>query len=312
ILPYNIRMLPGSKYETPEYRQKYGVKRKYRPIFGAYGTYDGEIVLEAEESVRATNSMTEEQLDDFKLLHWLIYFCWNSGVFKPILRYAQEYGLNPAAILHTVSSSENYLLRELLDDMRNKSMSEWFQSPDEMFEFYRVESNYEKIVSSFVKLNQLYIAIVYQRPELVQNLQDAIIEVISTELKAKGLYDESIMESLRDFSDKLVCRDFLQKKFRLRCRYPARLCSIIFNNTKLLKEETVEVEFSFPKECVTYCEFHLKPNGKKDLSLPNLTRFLEIGGMNMLTNRVQVINTNITAPVGCRCGINSHNRDKCK
>lgn len=289
IHPYNIRMLPGSKYETPEYRQRYGVKTKYRPIFGAYGTYDGEIVLEVEESVRATSAMTEKQLDDFKVLHWLIYFCWNAGVFKPVLRYAQKYGLNPAAILHAVSSSRNHLLRELFDDMRSKSMSEWFQSPDEMLEFYRMKSNYEKLISSFVKLNQLYVAIAYQEPKIIQSLQDAITEIIVSKLKARELYDESTMESLTDFSDKLIRKDFLQKEFSLRSKYQSKLCSIVFNDTKLLREETVEVEFSFPKECVAFCEFHLNPNGKKDLSLPNLTRFLEIGGMNMLTNRVQVI-----------------------
>ncbi|MDD5327084.1 MAG: radical SAM protein [Phycisphaerae bacterium] len=289
IYPYNIRLLPGSRYETPEFRQKYGVKTKYRPIFGAYGVYDGEIVLEVEESVRATNSMTEEQMDDFKVLHWLIYFCWNSGVFKPVLLYAQKCGLNPAAILQAVSSSKNRQPRELFDDMKSKSMGEWFQSPAEMVEFYGVKENYEKLVGSFAKLNQLYIAIAYQRPEVVQSLQDEIIEVVSTELKAKGLYDEAIMSLLADFSSRLVCKDFLQGEFHLRRKYPGEFCSIVFNDMKLLEKETVETEFCFPEECATFCEFHLKPNGHKDLSLPNLARFLEIGGMNMLTNRVQVI-----------------------
>jgi hypothetical protein len=289
IHSYNIRMLPGSKYETIEYRQKYGVKTKYRPIFGTYGIYDGEIVLEVEESVRATSAMTEEQLDDFKVLHWLIYFCWNAGVFKPVLRYAQKCGLNPAAILHMVSSSRNRLLRELFDAMKSKSMGEWFQSPDEMTEFYRERDNYEKLVGSFAKLNQLYVAIVYREPEIVQSLQDAIIEIVSAELKAKGLYDEAIMAMLIDFSSKLIRKDFLQREFHLRRKYPSEFCSIVFNDTKLLEKETVETEFSFPEECVTFCKFHLKPNGKKDLSLLNLTRFLEIGGMDMLTNRVQVV-----------------------
>jgi putative methyltransferase len=289
IQPYNIRMLPGSKYETLECRRKYGIKTKYRPIFGAYGIYDGKIVLEVEESVRATNSMTEEQLDNFKPLHWLIYFCWNIGVFRSILRYAQAHGLNPAAILHKVSLSKNYLLKKLFNDIRSKSMSEWFQSPDEMLKFYQVESNYEELVKSFAKLNMLYIAVVYQEPEIIRSLQEAIIEIISTELKAKGVYEDAIVESLIDFSDKVICKDFLQKEFCIRSKYPGKLCSIVFGDAKLLKKETVEVELFFPKEWALFCEFHLNPNGKKDLSLPNIARFLEVGGLDMLTNRVRVI-----------------------
>ena len=169
-------------------------------------------------------------------------------------------------------------------------MSEWFQSSDEMLKFYQVNNNYEKLVNNFVKLNQLYIAIIYHKPEIVRNLQDTITEVVSAELKAKKMYDETIMKFVVDFSNKLVCKDFLQKEFCLRSKYPGKLCSVVFNNAALLKKETVEAEFSFPSEFVTFCEFHLKPNGKKDFSLPNLTRFLEIGGMNMLTNQVQVVN----------------------
>ena len=96
----NIRLLPGSIYESDKYREKYGVKTKYRPIFGAYGIYNNKRIFEIEESVRATKDMTEQELNGFKVLHWLIYFTWNTGIFKPILRLAQEQGVNQAIILH--------------------------------------------------------------------------------------------------------------------------------------------------------------------------------------------------------------------
>jgi radical SAM superfamily enzyme YgiQ (UPF0313 family) len=69
ISPYNIRLLPGSEYETEEYRKKYGVITKFRPIFGSYGIYDKKIVIEVEESVRATTQMNESGLNDFKVHH---------------------------------------------------------------------------------------------------------------------------------------------------------------------------------------------------------------------------------------------------
>jgi putative methyltransferase len=290
VHPYNIRMLPGSKYESDEYRWKYNVKTKYRPVFGAYGIYDGAIVFELEESVRATDDMTEMELDNFKVLHWLIYLCWNTGVFKPILRYGQKYGVNPCDILYRLSLSERPLLKKTFDDMKNKSMGEWFLTPREMLEFYGHRDNFQRLVNGFVKLNQLYIAIVYQNPDILRNLQRELVEILSAELKAAKVYEKAIMESLIDFSNKLVCRDFLQEEFRFRKVYPNEIPLIVFNNIDLQKKGLVSVEFFRPKEYVKFCNYHLRPNGKKDLSLQNLTRFLEIGGMDMLNNRVQMIN----------------------
>ncbi len=97
------------------------------------------------------------------------------------------------------------------------------------------------------------------------------------------------MESLLDFSEKLICKDLLQKGYRLRSIYPGEILSIALNDTDLSKEDVLEIEFYRPEEYVEFCNYHLSPNGKRDFSLQNLTRFLEIGGIKMLTNRVQII-----------------------
>ena len=255
IHPYNIRMLPGSKYESDEYRRKYEVKTKYRPIFGAYGIYDGKIVFELEESIRATRDMTEVELDNFKVLHWLIYFSWNIGIFKPILRYGQKHGLRPSTVLYKLSLSKHPLLRNAFDDMKEKSMSEWFKTPKEMIQFYEQHKNFEELIDNFVKLNPLYIALVYQDAHIFQALQNELVAILRTDLKAKEIYNQDITESLLDFSEKLICKDLLQKGYRLRSIYPGEILSIALNDTDLSKEDVLEIEFYRPKEYVKFSNF---------------------------------------------------------
>lgn len=171
ISPYNIRLLPGSNYETDEYRKKYGVVTKYRPIFGSYGVYDGKIVVEVEESVRATAHMSESELNDFKVHHWLIYFAWNMGFYKPLLRLGLRHGVNPAIVFDEISRTSNSLLKQTFNMMKEQSMDEWFDSPRDMISFYEQPNEYQTLLESFTKLNFLYIAQVYQNPCILEELQ---------------------------------------------------------------------------------------------------------------------------------------------
>ena len=72
-------------------------------------------------------------------------------------------------------------------------------------------------------------------------------------------------------------------------KYPGKVVSIALNLAELACRDCVGIEIYRPKEYVSFCHFHLKPEGKEDFSLPNLTRFLEIGGMEMLRNKVRTI-----------------------
>ena len=168
-------------------------------------------------------------------------------------------------------------------------MSEWFKTPQEMIQFYEQHKNFKELINNFVKLNPLYIALVYQDVHIFQALQNQLVEILRTELKAKEIYNQAMMESLLDFSEKLICKDLLQKEYRLKSTYPGEIVSIALNDIDLSKEDVVEIEFYRPEEYVEFCNYHLSPHNKKDFSLQNLTRFFEIGGMKMLTNRVQII-----------------------
>ncbi len=289
IHPYNIRMLPGSKYETPEYRQKYEVRTKFRPIFGAYGIYDNKKVLELEESVRATKDMSEEELDNFKVLHWLIYFAWNCGVFKPILRFGQQYGINPCSVLHRLSFSENPSLTKTFQAMKQSSIEEWFDREEDIISFYEREDNFDELTNNFTKLNFLYISIVYREAEVISALEDELIKILLEELEKLDQSYQVTIEALKDFTNKFVCKDLLQKEYSIRKKYQGRIVSIALNYPRLSKQTDTEVEFYRDTPMIKFCDYHLKRGGARDYSLKNLSRFFEIGGTTMLVNKVRVL-----------------------
>lgn len=288
INPYNIRMLPGSQYETATDRLKYGVKTKFRPIFGAYGIYDGQRVFEIEESVRATRDMAEPELDDFKVLHWLIDFCWNIGICKPILRLAQEHEINPALALHELSSSKHPLLANLFSRMKEQSMSEWRASKKETIAFYEKHEHFLEL-ESFVKLNQLWVATIFQDSNVTSTLLSELKRVITAEMIAKQIKTNGTLDRLADIVSKLVCVDLLQPEFSVREKVSGETLSYILDEPGFRKIAVVDVEIYRDKEDAIFCHRYLNPDGKRDFSIPNITRFLEMGGKRMLMNRIRLV-----------------------
>ena len=289
INPTNIRMLPGSQYESELDREKYGIETAFRPIFGAYGVYDGQRVFEIEESVRATKDMTESELESFKIVHWLIFFSYNTGIFKAPLRFAQQHGANPAVILHQLYSCKPYSLVDIFKKMEKESMDEWFNTEEEISLYYEQQNHFDELVNNFAKLNFLWIARVYQNVNIISTLLSELLRIINDAIKIESQEPIGNWDDLLIIVDKLICKDLLQKEFVSRIKITGETLSYALNDPNLLKEEFVEAEIYRTKEDVAFCNYHLNPDGKRDFSIQNLTRFIEIGGMKMLTNRIRVV-----------------------
>lgn len=288
IQPYNIRMLPGSQYESDEDRKKYRVKTKFRPIFGSYGVYDGKSSFEIEESVRATKDMTEPELESFKLLHWLIYFCWNTGFFKPVLRFAMHHGINPAMLLHKLTFSNHSLLAKLFSEMKKESMAEWFETREEMVLFYQQRKNFDKM-TNFVKLSSSWTAKVYQGTDIIPVLLSELLRILKMEISIDGWESKNVWDDLVKTVNNLICKDPLQKEFSIKEKVTSKALSYVLNDPFLLEREKVEIEIYRDKKDISFCNCHLNPDGKKDFSLHNLICFLEMGGLKKLTNRVRLM-----------------------
>ena len=292
----NIRLLPGSDYESAEFRETYGVRTKYRPIFGAYGKYDGRLVFEREESVRDTNDMSEPEMNEFKVLHWLIFFSWNLGMFKPLLRFGRQKGVNPGEVLAEIAATDDAGLKALFDEMKEESQAEWFDTEEEMADFYEQEENFDAMVDNFMKLNTKYMARVFMEPETVKALETAVQTILRSKLAERGVTDFAVMDDICRISTLMVCDDLLQEEFRTVDTYSGEVAAVIMNKAELAVEGSVDIEISRPEEFVKFCQFHLVRDGEKDFSLRNLSRFMEGGvGLGKLMNEVAIVGADPSA-----------------
>lgn len=283
INPINIRLLKGSSYDTDEMRREYGVKGKYRPIFGSYGVYDGHKVFEAEESVRATRDFNEEELNRFKVVHWLIYFCWNSGLFSVILNMASVNGINPGVVLNNLANTTNSRLRNLFDTMLTDSMAEWFVTEEEMRYYYNDDKHFNAMTKNFAKLNFLFIAKVYTDIDLIKELENEMITFIRKELVAKRVLQHIPFDEILKVTERMVCKNLLQKHFSETIKVSGVTARYIIDNKDLAERETCTLMISRTKDAEKFC------NEYGGITLSDILRFLEVGGLIYLTNNVQLV-----------------------
>lgn len=169
---HNMRLLAGAETNSSETRDKYGYKTKYRLIHGDAGVYqcqDGSVLkcFEYEESLRETTTMNEENLFYLRKLHFLVEFFWNLEVYKPLLKMAQQFGVDTVHVLQEVlktsefpaeSSGDTGLrLAEFFEDFDRKSHEEWFQSGNEIEAYFHEEENFDRLINQeFEKLNIMF------------------------------------------------------------------------------------------------------------------------------------------------------------
>lgn len=139
IICYNCLTINGSEMTLPEYRDKYQIKTKFRLLDSAYGKYGPITSFEFEEGIRSTTTMTEEDILFFRPVHWLVQFLWNYRAHYPLLKFLLNKGINPydfiiALLENTADASP--LVKELLNDFRKEARDEWFDSPDDLRQYY--------------------------------------------------------------------------------------------------------------------------------------------------------------------------------
>jgi hypothetical protein len=92
-------------------------------------------------------------------VHFLVEFCWNNDVYKPILKYlSKHHGLSPVdVLLDLCTESADGDLAEFWQHFDEVSKGEWFDSAEEIEAFFADSKNFDRLLNGdFDKLNILF------------------------------------------------------------------------------------------------------------------------------------------------------------
>jgi len=167
IQNHNCRMLAGCELNSLESRERWGFRTRYRLIHGDAGSYKAgpnETIecFEYEESLRETATMSEAELFFLRKVHFLVDFCWNGGVYKPILKYLRsQCGISPVDVfIELCGNLEGHKANDLASFWKSFdefSQCEWFDSRESIETYFSDPANFKKLTGGdFEKINILY------------------------------------------------------------------------------------------------------------------------------------------------------------
>jgi radical SAM superfamily enzyme YgiQ (UPF0313 family) len=162
IKGYFLHLLPGTEMDAKDYRNRYFKKTFYRLFDNSYGIYRGEKVIECEETVGVTNSMSHDDLKFFRFFHFLLQMMWGKKWYHYFLIFLQnKYSIHPVDFIKEVVSQfefEKGKIREVYDDfMQDYVGAECFETEKELIDFWSKDKNFQRLKQGdYGKLNMLY------------------------------------------------------------------------------------------------------------------------------------------------------------
>jgi len=209
---YNLHMLPGTRMDGDDYRTRFVRKTGWRLHDNAWGVYDGQTVMEGQEVVLETSSMTISELRSFRFLHFLFQFMWGKEWYRIFLIFMKNLGMHPVDFMEAVGE---YSLTDTgeIGAMRARFAAdhdlENFESAQDLYEYWSQDEHFERLRSGdYGKLNMQYTY------EVLLDSHDAFNDLlysIASDHLARAIQGDSKRQQTLE-----ACRDVLDYQAGLR------------------------------------------------------------------------------------------------
>lgn len=105
---YNLRLFAGMELNRPDVRSRYGITTRFRPMdinLGEYVFEMSERLLEVEEIVLSTSTLTEDDFFYTRQIALMVESLWNTGYLRPALVFLAIRGRPVMALFDEMLSS---------------------------------------------------------------------------------------------------------------------------------------------------------------------------------------------------------------
>jgi len=233
---WSLMMLCGAELGRDEAIKKYGMKSKFRIIPKGFGNYRGKNIFEIEQVCVATNTMNFESFLKCRQ-HSFVIKVISQQIFTPIKKLTEKFGISWYDVTRGVDNllkDGNYKgkFKEIYDGFCKESVTECFDTNEEVVAFYNKEKNYESLMQGDIGENLIekYVG----KTILYYNDLTTILFLVIRDKLASNLKNES--NSIINSAEKWLKNLYMIEE--------------IFNDEKSLKIDNqveLRIDFDFPK-----------------------------------------------------------------
>ena len=174
-------VLPGIEMELKSYKEKYGIKTKYRFIPEGIGKYEilgkEKNVGELEEIIIQTNTMSYDDYFECRKLHLLLMIFHNTRLMSTVYKFLDELNIRKSDVVRYLYNNQSKELVALLEAFKEDTRAELFdRASDVEFDWSRNEAvSYNKI------FKHLSIVWFQHKDVIIDSLRKALLSILGPE-----------------------------------------------------------------------------------------------------------------------------------
>jgi hypothetical protein len=120
--------------------------------------------------------MSEPDVFYLRKLHFLVDFCWNNEVYRPLLNLGLVYDINPIDVFVEMIKSDK--LAKFFAEFDAASNAEWFGSAKEIESYFAEPENFDRLLrQEFEKLNIQFSIVALRHHK--ETFDEALIDILS-------------------------------------------------------------------------------------------------------------------------------------
>jgi len=193
-------LLKGSELEMLETRKEFHFQTLFRVLPKNAGVYGGERVLDIEEIVISTDTMSFDDYIETRKCHLVSSVFWNDSWFEDAVALVQKFGVKRSewfdAMLPALENTPG-AVRDFLDRFVGETKGELFPTYEACWNFYSEESNFLRLLNGDIGDNLMYkyraIASFHIWPEISKAAMDATRRLV----EGKGAH--SVIHNFEEF-----------------------------------------------------------------------------------------------------------------
>jgi len=196
IVVHTCMLLDGSEMNLPEERKKWGMKTKFRVLQRDFAELSsGKKVIEYEEVVVSSNTMTFEEYIDLRNLAFIIFVTNQGIVFDAVQKLLREQDIDVFELYYRMltnkkNSPEN--TQKVIEQFKQATIDELWDSPLELLENFQKDFEYKKLLNGEAGTNVIYHYKAVVISEYMDDWTEHVIESAHTVIKNSNNYNDEL------------------------------------------------------------------------------------------------------------------------
>lgn len=201
---YTLILLKGSELNTPHERKKWGFKTKFRILSKDFTELSsGKKILEIEEVVISSNSLSFEDYVKIRVMAFIIMVTNIGIVYDSVLKYIRQKNIDTFELFDKmIKSYENEKsINKIIDSYKKVTVSELWDSPEEIENYYQNDENYAKLLDESEGYNVIQHHHSMVTSKFMGEWTNFVINQTNEVLKQNGFADQQTQMELQDIKN---------------------------------------------------------------------------------------------------------------